>query len=257
MKTQLSAAHLGIVAIVLGGFLEQTSAQTACEALTFGLGESTIGYSGYAPGWTFVPTADLRVVAVAPSADGLEIDFWDSTNQVIAGYESTQQSFQTNGVSYQSVYGLTLRAGLPYSISESNSSGAYPVAFPVRVYSHTGAGGWAKFSLSPFLKWGGNYGIPTNNVWVPVPFPTNNADWLYFGPTFQFQILRHLDASAIGANLVFSWPTQTVSYALQQNIQLNTTNWVTLSTTPIVVGSQNQVTIPKPNGTMFYRLGSQ
>jgi hypothetical protein len=253
MTTRFSSAHIGVVSIVLSGFLEQACAQTAFNALTFGGGTADVGYFAPSPGWTFVPTVDLRVVAVGPVGDGIEIDFWDSTNQVIATYLSSQQNYQSNGVSYQLVDGLTLKAGFPYSISQSNVSGAYPVRF----YSRTGADGYAVFSLSPFLKWGANFGVTTNNLWFPVPGPTNNVDWLYFGPTFQFQVLRQLDFREVGANVVFSWPTQSVSYAVQQNSGFNTTNWVTLTNTPAVVGSENQVTIPKPNGTMFYRLTSQ
>lgn len=253
MKTRFSSAHLGIVVIVLGGFLEENSAQTVFDALTFGSGTADVGYFVPSPGWTFVPTVDLRVVAVGPVGDGIEIDFWDSTNQVLASFVSSQQNYQTNGVSYQLVDGPTLKAGFPYAISQSNVSGVYPL----QLLSRTGADGFVVFILSPFLKWGANFGVTTNNLWFPVPGPTNNVDWLYFGPTFQFQVLRHLDFREVGANVVFSWPKQSVSYAVQQNSGFNTMNWITLTNTPAVVGSQNQVTIPKPNGTMFYRLTSQ
>jgi hypothetical protein len=59
--------------------------------------------------------------------------------------------------------------------------------------------------------------------------------------------------------LVFSW--QPYAYAellLQQNEDLSTTNWVTLTNAPTLTGSQTtvlyQIRAPRPSGTMFYRL---
>jgi len=64
-----------------------------------------------------------------------------------------------------------------------------------------------------------------------------------------------LRISADGANtLVLSWPTPTPSFALQQNTDLQTVNWVTLTNTPSTVGARNQIAVPSPAGTMFYRL---
>jgi hypothetical protein len=63
--------------------------------------------------------------------------------------------------------------------------------------------------------------------------------------------------STLTNNLLLSWPTPAPAFAVQQNANLNPTNWLTLPNTPVVVGTNNQVTIPKPSGTMFYRLVSQ
>jgi hypothetical protein len=52
------------------------------------------------------------------------------------------------------------------------------------------------------------------------------------------------------------WDVWETSYLVQQNEGLNSTNWISLTNTPVVVGFQ-QVTIPKPQGSMFYRLISQ
>ena len=57
--------------------------------------------------------------------------------------------------------------------------------------------------------------------------------------------------------LLLSWPTPTGAFAVQQNPDLNPAHWTTLTNASIVVGSQNQVTLPRPQGTMFYRLVSQ
>jgi len=65
--------------------------------------------------------------------------------------------------------------------------------------------------------------------------------------------------SIVGDRLVLSWPPSSVaaSFVLQQNSDLTTTNWVTITTTPILVGREFQIAIPVPRGNMFYRLVSQ
>jgi len=103
-----------ILPVALGAFIlfalpTLTPAQSPFDALSFGTGIDVVGYS-FATGWTFVPTADLRVIAVGcfppvpPSS--IEILFWGGTNQVIATYEIPING-QVVDVLYQSVDGLT------------------------------------------------------------------------------------------------------------------------------------------------------
>ncbi len=56
--------------------------------------------------------------------------------------------------------------------------------------------------------------------------------------------------------LVFSWPAPSLAFAVQQNSDLSTSNWVTLTgaPAPVVIASKNQVIITKPQATLFYRL---
>jgi len=69
-----------------------------------------------------------------------------------------------------------------------------------------------------------------------------------------------LDSRLSGTNnLSFTWATTWAlawRYVLQQSPDLKPTHWVTVSVTsgPDFDGSAMRVTIPKPNGTMFYRL---
>lgn len=53
------------------------------------------------------------------------------------------------------------------------------------------------------------------------------------------------------------WPAPNPAFAVQENPDLNPAHWTTLTNTSFVVGSQNQVTLPNPPGTMFYRLAAQ
>jgi hypothetical protein len=54
-------------------------------------------------------------------------------------------------------------------------------------------------------------------------------------------------------NLVFTW-TNPTGLLLQTNASLRTTNWVTLTNTPVTVGSSNQIILPVPTSNLFYRL---
>ena len=58
-------------------------------------------------------------------------------------------------------------------------------------------------------------------------------------------------------HLLLSWSTPAAAFAVQQNPDLNPAHWTTLTNASVVVGSQNQVTLPTSQGSMFYRLISQ
>jgi hypothetical protein len=54
--------------------------------------------------------------------------------------------------------------------------------------------------------------------------------------------------------LVFTWPATNNAVQLQANASLDTTNWVTLTNTPVTVGSNLQIVLPAPGSNRFYRL---
>jgi hypothetical protein len=252
------ASRVGTILVILGGLLQEVQAQLKFDALSFSSGLGTVGYFPASVGWTFVPSVDLRVVAVGVDfMDGsfVAISFWDGTNQIIANYQVPLQNTGSCCVVYHSVDGLTLRAGLPYGVSLQSPSGG---DLPVTIYSRQGMDGSSTFDTSPFLTQFANFQIATNNAWSPVPGPTNNTEVLYFGATFQFEVLRELSCSESTNGILLSWPTQSVSFAVQQNgAGFNQTAWVTLTNAPAVVGSQNQVIVPRPSGNAFYRLISR
>jgi hypothetical protein len=73
-------------------------------------------------------------------------------------------------------------------------------------------------------------------------------------------VIPQLRSSTTTNAILFSWPAyyEAWAYSLQQNPDLNATNWVTLTNHPLLFGATNeiqyQVLIPFPIGTMFYRL---
>ena len=104
---------------------------------------------------------------------------------------------------------------------------------------------------------GGEFGFSNSFFVVPDP-PPGTPSVLYGLQSFQLQRLPHLTVSPATTNaILLSWPLEVTTYAVQQSLDLSPTNWVTLTNTPLVVGSQNEVTVPNPPARMFYRLVSQ
>src|SRR5262249_6760695 len=82
------------------------------------------------------------------------------------------------------------------------------------------------------------------------------------GPAFAFDAVVVPSPSLSvqsggGDTLTLSWPTSTGAFAVQQNPGLAPSQWTTLTNTPVVVGAQNHVTVPKTQSGMFFRLISQ
>ena len=55
-------------------------------------------------------------------------------------------------------------------------------------------------------------------------------------------------------SLVLSWPTNFTGFVLQQNADLTTTNWSSVTNAPAIVGTNKQVTITPLTGRNFFRL---
>ena len=56
------------------------------------------------------------------------------------------------------------------------------------------------------------------------------------------------------STITVSWPLPADGWVLQENPNLNMTNWVNVPQTPQEVGGRKQVVIPSPTGNRFYRL---
>ena len=91
------------------------------------------------------------------------------------------------------------------------------------------------------LNWAG--GNLTNGETLQVVFNVNAP----VAPLLSIQ----LTATNV---VVISWPGPSTDFTLQQNSNLNSTNWVNVTPTPIVTNGLNQVIVSPPVGTQFYRL---
>jgi hypothetical protein len=58
------------------------------------------------------------------------------------------------------------------------------------------------------------------------------------------------------STVVVAWPAPSTGFSLQQNSALGTTNWGSVTNTPTLVGSEQQVIISPSTGKRYYRLKS-
>ena len=74
-------------------------------------------------------------------------------------------------------------------------------------------------------------------------------------PTFEVTLSpAALNLALSGTNQLVSWPSPPGDFVLQQNSDLTTTNWTTVTNVPAMVNGQNQVTLPPGSSNQFYRL---
>jgi hypothetical protein len=87
---------------------------------------------------------------------------------------------------------------------------------------------------------GGNYSL-TGGFWALFAVQTPGAPLLRIFLT--------------GTNTaVVAWPAPSTGFALQQNTNLVSTNWLSVTNSVNVVGGENHVIIAPPSGNRFFRL---
>jgi hypothetical protein len=75
---------------------------------------------------------------------------------------------------------------------------------------------------------------------------------------FSFTSIPPLALALTATNTaVVSWPAAVVGFTPQQNSDLSTTNWVTVTNLATVFNGQNQVIVPRGGSKEFYRLVQQ
>jgi hypothetical protein len=70
-------------------------------------------------------------------------------------------------------------------------------------------------------------------------------------------VFPQLTVSETTTNLMLSWPTQSLTFAVQQSRDLRAGNWILLTNAPTITGPNSQIGVSKPSGTSFFRLVSQ
>jgi hypothetical protein len=75
--------------------------------------------------------------------------------------------------------------------------------------------------------------------------------------SFTVEVVQVPQVSITAINsgtILLSWPASSGSFAVQQNPDLSTTNWVSLTNAPVLLSGESQVSLPTPDAKMFYRL---
>src|SRR5262245_59699511 len=55
---------------------------------------------------------------------------------------------------------------------------------------------------------------------------------------------------------VVAWPAPSTGFNLQQNLALNTTNWLSVTNEVLTIGGEKRVIISPPSGNRYFRLKS-
>lgn len=228
------------------------SARADTDAILYFGSNSFAGYVQQgAVGFSFVPTTNLTVTRVGyyDGTTNLQpfINFWSSTNTVIATYSfgpgSGSQTFIYSNVS------LTLTGGQPYSITLQDGPFSAGNVLGILGVSESGAPDF----LAPEIT---NYVCQTVNTnGVFVPFSTNAYR---FGPNFSYQLGTNgpllTISEPVAGTVKVSWPSPSTGYLLQQNADITTTNWSYYIGATNDDGTNKSVTISPPVGDLYFRL---
>jgi hypothetical protein len=121
------------------------------------------------------------------------------------------------------------------------------------VYVSTNTGGtWTPSNLSTLQTWIGTAAAADGNKLFALDFN---------GGIYTAQTTPHpaLSETSSGSGLTLSWTVPSTNFAVQQNSDLKTTNWATLTNSPVLnpTNYQEQLTLSLSNSTGFFRLESQ
>jgi hypothetical protein len=86
-----------------------------------------------------------------------------------------------------------------------------------------------------------------------------SADYTFTNIINQSLVANFVPAPTVSlltqaGTLLLSWPTNFAGFLLQQNLDLNTTNWEVAAERVNPAGTNFQAIIPTTNGTRFFRL---
>jgi hypothetical protein len=198
--------------------------------------------------WTATQSATDSWFSVACSADGTKLIASGNATYISTNFGSRWRLASTNaGYVASSADGTKLIiAGTPYSLTTNLNRSIYTSidSGVTWVSNNAPASGWSSVASSAdgselaAAEVGGSGGI-----WIGRTTPA---------PQMNIQSTNN--------NLVLSWLVPSTNFVVQQNSDLTTTNWVTLTNTPsfVPLTLQNQVTLPySATGPEFFRLNAQ
>lgn len=146
------------------------------------------GFVNGGAGWTFVPTANLLVTAIASTAP--QVDFWMGTTHLATfNYSAGNYDY-----SFEASDPLLLLAGQDYSITTQDLNFARPVE--VTPNSLSGGGG-PLVSTSSYLSLNGFATVSTNGQLTTVA-----SDIAMLGPDFQFQVQTTPEPRILGLSIL-------------------------------------------------------
>jgi photosystem II stability/assembly factor-like uncharacterized protein len=125
------------------------------------------------------------------------------------------------------------------------------------IYTSTDSGNTWTSNNAPNLEWNSVASSADGNKLVAAAYNFGGG----FGGiwTLQATPTPQLNVALSVTNLVFSWIVPSTNFVLQQNLDLTTTNWTTLTNTPTLTLSNlnDEVVLSPSNSRGFFRLMAQ
>lgn len=204
---------------------------------------STTNFGG---SW-FTNSLSVYWQGIASSADGMKLVLVAQTGQI---YTSTD-----SGVTWVQ---QTNTPALPWTSVASSADGTKLVAVSGGsagsagpIYTSTDSGITWISNDAPNLMWESVASSADGNRLFATTF--TNGIW-----TAQVTPTPRLNAVST-TNLLLSWIIPSTNFVLQQNLDLNTPNWLNVTNPPVLnlTNLQDEVTLPATNASSFYRLATQ
>ena len=184
---------------------------------------------------------------IAASADGMRL--------ITAGDSNSINTSTDGGVTWISTNVPNAPGSLWYAAAASADGKTLVLAThqPVGcIYTSTNSGATWTSNNVPADIWGSVAVSADGSRMVAAA----SGDGIYVAQTTP---KPQLNLTAANGNLAFSWLIPSTNLVLQQNLNLTTTNWATLTNTPALnlTNLCNEVTVSPTNSSGFFRLVSQ
>jgi hypothetical protein len=217
------------------------------------------GFTRGTAGWSFQPLTNVSVTALGcfdyiASSDPspILVGLWAADGTLLASNTITTNSTLISQARYEFIDPVLLSTNETYYLGAFSTSGA------MIIDAYSPADGFGFADMAPEIQL--DAAVSSTNLSFSFPEeaigPLGSA---IFAPNFEFQdgiVPPILNVANAGNNGLISWSATYTGYALEENGDLNTTNWMTATNSVVTMGGQNQVLISSPPGNNFYRLKS-
>jgi hypothetical protein len=195
-------------------------------------GTSAVGGAGGSLGYTGIPDS----VAFA-------LDFYTA---IPGGIEVVTGGANPNNGSYTRVTPISFLTGDPINVSLGYNGQTLAVSLVDTVTAGTFA---TNIVIGPIAQYVGS-------DTALIGFTGGDGDSASTQTFGNFTYLPEplLTATSSGTNVLVTWPSAVGGYSLQEAPSLTSPTWTTVSRPYALSGSDNQVTVPATNGTLFFRL---
>ena len=145
---------------------------------------------------------------------------------------------------------------LLWSFVASSADGTKLVAavYGSAIYTSTNSGNTWTSNNAPNLPWETVVSSADGNKLAAAVYGADGGIW-----TLQTTPTPQLNIQIQNTDLALSWLIPSTNFALQQNLDLTTTNWMTLTNEPTLnlTNLNDEVVLPQTNSSGFFRLMAQ